>query len=147
MEAVIFVGTQATGKSTFYWERFFRTHVRISLDMLRTRHREKRLLETCLDIRQPFVVDNTNPTAEDRRKYIDAARKAGFKVLGFYFQSKIDDCVRRNLDRPEFDQIPERGVRGTHARLELPEITEGFEQIHYVRIDPVGGFLVEDWNQ
>ena len=36
MEAVLFVGLQASGKSTFYRERFFRTHVRINLDMLKT---------------------------------------------------------------------------------------------------------------
>jgi predicted kinase len=36
MEAVIFTGLQATGKSSFFKERFFSTHVRISLDLLRT---------------------------------------------------------------------------------------------------------------
>jgi predicted kinase len=41
MEAVIFVGIQASGKSTFYCQRFFATHMRISLDMLRTRRRER----------------------------------------------------------------------------------------------------------
>jgi hypothetical protein len=35
MEAVLFVGNQATGKSGFYLERFFRTHVRINGDMLK----------------------------------------------------------------------------------------------------------------
>ena len=40
MEMVLFVGIQATGKSSFYLERFFRTHVRINLDMLKTHHRE-----------------------------------------------------------------------------------------------------------
>ena len=34
MEAVIFTGIQASGKSTFFKERFFDTHVRINLDML-----------------------------------------------------------------------------------------------------------------
>ena len=48
MEAIVFVGIQASGKSTFYRERFFATHVRISLDLLRTRHREGRFLQTCL---------------------------------------------------------------------------------------------------
>ena len=33
MEMVLFVGIQATGKPSFYLERFFRTHVRINLDM------------------------------------------------------------------------------------------------------------------
>lgn len=44
MDAVIFVGLQAAGKSTFYRERFFTTHLRISLDQLHTRHRERALL-------------------------------------------------------------------------------------------------------
>jgi predicted kinase len=34
LEAVIFIGLQAAGKSTFYLRRFFRTHVRINMDML-----------------------------------------------------------------------------------------------------------------
>ncbi len=45
MEEVIFCGIQASGKTTFYRERFFDTHVRISLDLLRTRRREQLLLE------------------------------------------------------------------------------------------------------
>lgn len=48
MEAVIFIGLQASGKSTFYQERFFNTHVRINLDMLKTRNREKQSLQVCL---------------------------------------------------------------------------------------------------
>ncbi|HWE94100.1 MAG TPA: hypothetical protein VG269_09070 [Tepidisphaeraceae bacterium] len=39
MEAVIFCGVQGSGKSTFFRERFFDTHLRLNLDMLRTRHR------------------------------------------------------------------------------------------------------------
>lgn len=48
MEAVIFVGAQGAGKSTFYSERFFDTHVRISLDVLKTRRREQLIFEACL---------------------------------------------------------------------------------------------------
>ena len=101
MEAVIFIGLQASGKSTFFKERFFNTHVRINLDMLKTRHREKQFLQVCLQTQQPFVVDNTNPTKEDRRKYIEAAKAAGFRVVGYYFQSQVEDCKRRNENRPE----------------------------------------------
>ncbi len=96
MEAVIFAGLQGAGKSTFYQERFFATHLCISLDMLKTRHRERRFLQTCLETRQPFVVDNTNPTRAERQVYIEAARQAGFRVIGYYFQSKIEGCKRRN---------------------------------------------------
>ena len=54
--AILFTGIQATGKSSFYRERFFHTHVRINLDMLRTRHRERVLLRARLEALQPFVV-------------------------------------------------------------------------------------------
>ena len=75
MEAVIFVGLQGAGKSTFYRERFFDTHLRISLDLLRTRHRERRLLQFCVETGLRFVVDNTNPTRAERAVYIRAARR------------------------------------------------------------------------
>src|SRR6266853_479136 len=81
MEAVIFVGVQGSGKTTFYRDRFFETHVRINLDMLKTRHREQLLLAACLAAKQPFVVDNTNPLPSDRARYIGVAREAGFRKL------------------------------------------------------------------
>lgn len=76
MERVLFMGLQAVGKSTFYRTQFDRTHLRINLDMLKTRYRERRLFETCLDIRQRCVIDNTNPTPEDRARYSAPARQA-----------------------------------------------------------------------
>ncbi len=96
MEAVIFIGIQASGKSTFYQERFFKTHVRINLDMLKTRRREDILLDACLQAQQPFVVDNTNVLRREREKYIQKAREAGFHVIGYYFETSLPDALRRN---------------------------------------------------
>ena len=145
MEAVIFVGLQGVGKSTFYQERFFVTHLRINLDMLKTRHREKRFLMTCIETRQPFVVDNTNPTRAEREVTIRAAKEAGFRVVGYYFQSRIEDCKRRNDQRPPAQQVPLRGILGTAGRMELPSLKEGFDALFYVRIEEPGGFVVEEW--
>ena len=60
MEAVLFIGIPASGKSAFFKERFFDTHVRINLDMLKTRRRESLILRACLEGKQSFVIDNTN---------------------------------------------------------------------------------------
>jgi predicted kinase len=145
VELILFCGLQACGKSTFYQRRFADTHLRVSMDMLRTRHREQILLSACLAAKQPLVVDNTNPTQEERSRYITAAKASGFRVVGFYFESKIEDCKRRNSDRPTKHVVPLRGLLGTYKRLVLPAWTEGFDQLWYVRIDDAGEFVIAEW--
>jgi predicted kinase len=145
VDAVIFIGLQGAGKSTFYKERFFSTHMRINLDMLKTRNRESSFLQACIETRQRFVVDNTNPTRAERKVYIQTAKQAGFRVVGYYFQSKVEECHRRNLQRPAEQQIPLLGIRGTSGRLEIPSKDEGFDELYYVRIDEANRFVVEEW--
>lgn len=144
MECVLLIGLQATGKSSFFQRRFADTHVRLNLDMLRTRHREGVFLGACLDTGQPFVVDNTNPTREERQRYIAGARAARFRVAGYFFESRIDDALRRNAARER--QVPERGLRGTSARLQLPTLDEGFDTLSFVRlVEATGEFDISAW--
>ena len=145
MQAIIFVGVQATGKSTFFKERFFDTHVRISLDLLKTRHRERIFLEACLKSGQKFVVDNTNSAIEDRKRYIVPAKETGFAIIGYYFESKIADALQRNKQRLLEQQIPDKGIRGTYHKLQIPYLSEGFDKLYYVKIGSQGGFIVEEW--
>ena len=146
MEMILFVGLQASGKSSFFYEKFYRTHIRINLDMLRTRNREKILIEACFQAKQPFVVDNTNPTVELRNNYIQSARKHGFPVIGYYFQSKIDDCLARNALRQSQEQVPEVGILATYKKMEIPSVEEGFDQLNYIKLQTTGKFLVEEWS-
>lgn len=145
MEAVIFVGIQATGKSSFYRERFFDTHVRINLDMLKTRHRERIFLRACVEARQPFVVDNTNPSIEERARYVEPARAGGFRVVGYHFRSTVGDALARNALRTGKARIPNRGIFGTNKRLQIPSLGEGFDELYQVRVDGTGSFVVEGW--
>jgi predicted kinase len=143
MEAVIFVGLQGAGKSSFFRERFFSTHVRISLDLVRTRNREQRFLATCIETKQRFVIDNTNPTHVDRAKFIGSAKQSGFRVVGYYFQSRVEDCLRRNESRN--DAVPEVAILSTAKKLEIPSMDEGFDELFYVHLTN-GGFVVEERN-
>ena len=143
MEDLIFCGIQASGKTSVYLERFFDTHVRLSLDMLRTRHRESRFLETCLATQQRFVVDNTNPTAAERRRYIAPARSARFRVLGYFFESSPRDAIARNESRKTAAPIPVTGILGTYKRLQVPELSEGFDELYRVRIAADGRFVLD----
>lgn len=134
MEAVIFVGIPGSGKSTYYRERFFDTHVRINLDMLRTRERERVLLAACLQAKQPFVVDNTNVLAEERARYIGPAKAAGFRIIGYYFQTELRTAIARNNQRPKGQAIPVPGVIAKHKRLQPPAAAEGFDEIYCLEL-------------
>ena len=144
MQAIILTGIQATGKSTFCHQRFFHTHLRLSLDMLNTRNKEACLLECCLSLQQRFVIDNTNPTAADRARYIIPAKERSYHIVGYYFQSSVQDAIARNAQRPGKACIEVAGILATHRRLELPTLAEGFDELHYVRIAG-GTFEVTPW--
>ncbi|MFN7923472.1 MAG: AAA family ATPase [Bryobacteraceae bacterium] len=147
MEAVLLIGIPASGKSTFCRERFFSSHVRLNLDMLRTRRREAVLLEACLAAKAPFVVDNTNLTRADRARYIVPARAAGFSVHGYFLRSRIDEALIWNCEREGKARVPDIAIRSASARLELPNpVAEGFDSLHFVRVDTRDGqFIVEPW--
>ena len=145
MELVVFIGIQSTGKSTFYQKRFSNSHIRLNLDMLKTRHRERILTRACLEAKQPFVVDNTNVTREARAKYIEQARAAGFSVTGYYFKSDLQAAIERNNQRSGKARIPVKGLIAMSRKLEPPSYDEGFDRLFYVEIGENGEFLVKEW--
>lgn len=147
MEMVLFIGIQATGKSSFYKQRFFRTHVRINLDMLKTRNRERLLLNACLAGQTKFVIDNTNLTRDERSQYIQAAKGAGFRVVGYFFESKVADALRRNRARNGNERVPDIAIPGSSNRLQLPQFDEGFDELFFVRMTQNDKFQVEGWQQ
>ncbi len=146
MEMILFIGIPGSGKSTFYRERFFDTHLRINLDMLKTRHREQVLIEACILGKQSFVVDNTNVTRAERARYISLVKPAGFEITGYYFRADLESALQRNAQRGGRAQIVHRGVVGRYRQLELPQLSEGFDRLFTVKIDPATSrFIVEEW--
>ena len=142
MEAVILIGIQGAGKSTFYTERFFNTHIRLSLDLLKTRNRERTLLEACLATGQPLVIDNTNVTEAERARYIQPAKAAGFRVVGYFFEPDPKGSLERNNRREGRRRVPPAGVFGTLKRLQRPRMVEGFDDLLGVTLTSAGEFAV-----
>lgn len=136
MEAVIFVGVQGAGKTTYYTEHLFHTHVRISRDMLRTREREAILIRACIQSKQSYAVDNTNATAAARAGYIAAAKTIGFRVVAVYFEVSMRTAIGRNNHRTDKKPIPVPAIIRTLKQIEPPMLDEGFDEIQRTIEDP-----------
>ena len=144
MQAIIFIGLQGAGKSTFFKEKFFNTHIRINMDMLKTRHREDLLLAACLEMKQPFVIDKTNATPKDRERFIQAAKANRFQVVAYYFVPDLKLSLERNAARTGKERVPDGGLYATYKKLKPPLKEEGFDLLYTVRQDAAGNFLVEE---
>ena len=136
-------GVQGSGKTTLYRDRWLATHVRVSMDLLRTRHREAAFLALCLTTEQRFVVDNTNPTPAERRRYVEPARAAGFTVVAYLVEVDAAEAFARNAERSGRARIPDAGVAGTARRFVRPTPEEGFEELWHATAAPDGGWRIE----
>jgi predicted kinase len=138
LKLVIFIGLQASGKSTFFRERFAATHELVSKDLfLNNRNRNRRQVEligAALSAGSPVVVDNTNPTVEDRRTLVRQGREHGAKIVGYYFESTTRESVGRNRLRAGKAKGPDVAVYATAKKLVAPSYSEGFDELFRVRL-------------
>ena len=131
----IMIGIQGSGKSTFYHQFLANDFVRINLDALKTRHQEKLLIEECIKNGKSFAIDNTNPTKDDRQRYIPSAKAAGYKIIGYFMESKLKECIERNNLRQGKEKIPTIAIASTSNKLQMPSYDEGFDELCFVKND------------
>lgn len=139
----VMTGIQASGKSTFC-QNELSEYVRINLDTLHTRNKENRAIEEAFCAKKDMVIDNTNPTAEDRKKYIVKAKEHGYRIIGYFMQSRVQECTARNERREGKAKIPARAIAATSNKLELPSYEEGFDELYFVCMTEKG-MRVEKW--
>ena len=149
MDLVIFVGLQASGKSTFFRERFAATHEHVSKDLFRNnknpKRRQTQLMEAALEQGSSVVVDNTNPTLEDRLTLIELGRKFGARIIGYYFEAEVRRCVGRNRRRVGKERVPDVAIFATAKRLVAPSYSEGFDELFRVHITDDSTFEVSPY--
>jgi predicted kinase len=136
-EAVIFVGLQGSGKTTYFSKHFAATHAHISRDVQKTAEQEAALLEECLRAGRSFALDNTNATKSVRARYIREAKAAGFRVVGYFFDTPVRTAIGRNNHRKDKKPIPVPAILRSAKHLEAPSIDEGFDEIRIVKPDNV----------
>jgi predicted kinase len=148
-ELVLFIGLQASGKSSFFRACFADSHEWISKDRLRNNsnpsRRQRQLIEEALRAGRSVVIDNTNPTQRERAELIELARSFGARIVGYYFQSRLADCLERNGLRAGKERVPDVALYATRKKLERPSLTEGFDRLYFVHLLGESAFEVRDW--
>ncbi len=149
MDLVIFIGLQASGKSTFFRERFAATHAHVSKDLFRNNknpnRRQTQLIEATLEQGSSVVVDKTNPTVEDRLTLIELGREFGARIIGYYFESEVRRCIRRNRRRLGKERVPDVAIFATAKKLVAPSYSEGFDELFRVHITEGSAFEVHPY--
>lgn len=140
-ETAILIGIPGAGKTTYYVQQMLQTHVRLSLDMLRTGERQDALMRACLAAKQSFAIDNTNLTAADRAPYIAAAKSAGFAVSAYYFPPNVRRSIALNNKRTV--KVPVYGILRAYKRVEPPTADEGFDALFSVEFGKDNAFALE----
>ncbi len=131
------VGLQGSGKSTEVQRTLAETHVVVSKDhwpnARRRQARQLRLVAELLTAGRSVVVDNTNPSPQDRAPLIALAREAGVCVRAVWLDVPVETCLRRNDAREGRARVPVQGLLSTRRALIPPATAEGFDRIDIIR--------------
>jgi predicted kinase len=137
MAVVILIGLPGSGKSVFHRQRFAATHRHVSRDNFPNNRnparRQAALIEEALAAGADVVVDNTNLRAVDRAPIIEAARRHGVEVIGYFFDPDVAACRARNRGREGRARVPDVAIYAAAKRLEVPVHTEGFDRLFHAR--------------
>jgi predicted kinase len=147
-ECVLLIGLPGAGKTTFYRQRFEGTHAHISRDVMAAGAQRAggRLDELDRQLRERLsvVVDDTNVTARDRAAVVDRAKSAGARVVGYFFDVTTRAAVARNAQRTGSARVPNVAIFTSAKRLERPSLSEGFDELHVVRVNRDGSTVVDE---
>lgn len=146
MELILLIGLQASGKSTFYRTYFSQSHTLVSKDLMpnhrRKGQRQAFLIHAALQERKSVVVDNTNPTLEDRAALIELGNIYQTEQIGYYFRSTVPASLARNQTRLGKARVPDVAIYATAKKLVVPSYAEGFDQLFAVEIQENNQFKV-----
>ena len=151
MELVVMIGLQASGKTTFARSRFGATYQYVSKDLLRNNgnpaRRQRQLIEAALQQGLSVMVDNTNPTIEERKELINLGRHYDAEITGYFFAVQVKQCLERNHAREGKARVPDVAIFATLKRLARPSYAEGFAKLFYVENKGDLDFDVYDWRE
>ncbi|PGH07832.1 polynucleotide kinase 3'-phosphatase [Blastomyces parvus] len=144
LELVIFCGSPASGKSTFYWKYLERLgYKRVNQDILKSRSNCLKVAKEYLQAGESVAVDNTNAGTETRAFWIDLAKEVNVPIRCIYLSTppqicRNNDALRaanpqdESLNPESRSSLPGIAFGDFHRRFQAPTLSEGFQDITHV---------------
>lgn len=117
----LMMGIPGCGKTTYVLENFRNTHVRLNLDTIKSREKERRIFAACLDSGVNVVIDNTNMSRKERARFVPLARLFGYEIRVIHIRDTFERCAPRVLERSKTtnrEPIPDKGILDSFVRYE-----------------------------
>ena len=123
-EVVIMVGYPGSGKSTWAIAEEKNGYIRIDGDNLKTPNKmvkeAQKHISTC---KQGIIFDSTGGTKKRRETFIAFAKIHGLPVKVIWFQTSIEESMRRNALR--LKPVPKIAYWSYRKHFQIPEEDEG----------------------
>lgn len=146
VELVVFCGSPASGKSTFFWRQLQpQGYIRVNQDILKTRDKCVKVAAQALENEQSVAVDNTNADEATRAVWIKLGQQYDVPVRCVHFTASTKLCEHNDHVRalatsiarsdesslgsfnPEKrDILPHSAFAHFRSRFEPPRSSEGF---------------------
>jgi bifunctional polynucleotide phosphatase/kinase len=137
-EMIIMVGYPGSGKShltKLISDKSVYNHISISRDMLGTIDKcIKRATDLC-SVGSSIIIDNTNPSVDDRKKFINIAKKFNYKCRCIHVLTDMETSKHNNYNRRYItgkNLIPKIVYNIFKKNFVAPSKAEGFDEIFNV---------------
>ncbi|CAB11157.2 DNA kinase/phosphatase Pnk1 [Schizosaccharomyces pombe] len=135
-EIVVLVGFPSSGKSTLAESQIVtQGYERVNQDILKTKSKCIKAAIEALKKEKSVVIDNTNPTIESRKMWIDIAQEFEIPIRCIHLQSSEELARHNNVFRyihHNQKQLPEIAFNSFKSRFQMPTVEEGFTNVEEV---------------
>lgn len=141
-EMILMIGVQGAGKSTFCRNHLVpHGYEQVGNDKYKSFNNCRQIIEKVIAAGKSVVIDNTNPNQENRRPFIEIAKKYGLPVrcilLSTSFEHAQHNMKFRFFNDVNAPPVPELAVNLFKHRYKPPELSEGFESILKIDFIPI----------
>lgn len=89
-----------------------------------------------------MVIDNTNPKASERKRYIDWFKEKKYEVVAYFFEPDLERSLDWNNQRTGKKRVSEIGVKSVLKNLERPNLSEGFDRLYTITLNKENQFEI-----